>query len=192
MENIDSYVDFVKDQIAFQQRMADKYSLQPYRQGMHLTSAKKFQDLFEILQTVKNGVGATGDRPVKGVNSRRRIMLSLDDIKDVPNELLEELNLTETDKQEMMIESIISEAGGILSLDRILVELYKRTGQVHKRNTVISRLYRMGNRGLIYSLPSKKGLYSTYEMSEQDVKRLFGQLDSESDIASGGATGGVA
>ena len=181
MENVDSYIVFVKDQMAFQNRMANKYEHDPYREGMHLKSLKKFQELLELLETAKNSQTTNTSRAPNSMDARRRIMLSLEDVKDIPVELLNELNLTDADKQEMMIESIIADAGGILSLDKILVELYRRTGQVHKRNTVISRLYRMGNRGLIYSLPSKKGLYSTFELSEQDVKRLFGQIDQEAE-----------
>lgn len=189
MDKIDIYIEFVKEQVAFQRKMAEKYAFQPYREGMHLKSASKFEEILELLQEAKNSIEGTLDRPAKGV-ARRRILLSLEDIKDIPNELLEELNLSDVDKQEMLIESIIADAGGILSLDKILVELYRRTGGVHKRAIVISRLYRMGNRGLIYSLPSKKGLYSTHELSEQDVKRLFGQLDTESDSGTVTSAGG--
>ena len=185
MDKIDSNITFVKDQIAFQSRMANKYAMQPYREGLHLKSVNNLQDILVILEAIKSNNGAGDINPASNTNARRRIMLSLEDVKDIPTELLNELNLTDTDKQEMLIESIIADAGGILSLDKIIVELYRRTGQIHKRNNVISRLYRMGNRGLIYSLPSKKGLYSTSELSEQDVKRLFGQLDGE---AEGGTT----
>jgi hypothetical protein len=135
--------------------------------------------ILEFLEASKRPEQPVADLSPKIVSGRRKILLSLEDIKDAPKELLEELNLSDTDKQEMLIEAILNDAGGTLSLDKILVELYKRTGQVHKRNVVISRLYRMGNRGLIYSLPGKKGVYSTYEISPQDVKRLFGQLDED-------------
>jgi hypothetical protein len=75
----------------------------------------------------------------------------------------------------MEIEHIIAQSGGFLSLDKIMVELYKRTREIHKRNTLTSRLYRMAQRGTIYNVPGKKGVYSTYEISEQDAKKMFGQ-----------------
>jgi hypothetical protein len=189
VENIDAQIAFVKDQITFQNRMAAKFADQPYREGMHLKSAKTFQELLELLESIKSSANSGDVRQGSAVDARRRIMLSLEDVKDMPPELMSELNLTDTDKQEMMIESIIADAGGILSLDKLIVELYKRTGQINKRNNIISRLYRMANRGLIYTLPSKKGLYSTYELSEQDVKRLFGQIDGEAEGGAAEATG---
>jgi hypothetical protein len=185
MENLDAYIAFVKEQISFQLRMASKYSTNAYRSNLHHNAVMQFQGILALLESLRDGPADVGESPAKAVNARRRIMLSLDDLKNIPSDLLNELNLSDTDKQDMLIESIIADSGGILSLDKILVELYRRTGAIHKRNTVISRLYRMGNRGLIYSLPSKKGIYSTYELSEQDVKRLFGQLDSEPEPTAG-------
>jgi hypothetical protein len=62
-------------------------------------------------------------------------------------------------------------------LDRIIVDLYKKTRDVPKRSNIISRLFRMAERGMIYNVPGKKGVYSTYELSEEDVKALFGKDD---------------
>ena len=34
---------------------------------------------------------------------------------------------------------------------------------------------------MIYNVPGKKGVYSTYEMSEQEAKKMFGNVDAESE-----------
>ena len=38
----------------------------------------------------------------------------------------------------------------------------------------------MVSKGMIYNVPGKKGVYSTYEMTEQEAKKLFG-TDGEAD-----------
>lgn len=111
----------------------------------------------------------------------RNITLTLEDIEGLPPELMQELSISDADRLEFTIVSIINDAGGILSLDKIIVGLYKKTGEVHKRSTLTSRLYRMIQKSLIYSVPYRKGIYSTQELTDDDVKRLFGQQDEMSD-----------
>jgi pyruvate/2-oxoglutarate dehydrogenase complex dihydrolipoamide acyltransferase (E2) component len=36
---------------------------------------------------------------------------------------------------------------------------------------------------MIYNVPGKKGVYSTYEMTEPDARKLFGNADSETEDA---------
>jgi hypothetical protein len=69
---------------------------------------------------------------------------------------------------------VIDEAGGVASLDQILVGHFRKTGEVMKRTTLTSRLYRMANKGLIFPLPNKKGVYSTSKFSDHEVAQLLG------------------
>lgn len=183
MAKIDKYADFVKEQVAVQQKLAVKYEDSPFRRGQHLESAKNLAELAGFLAEIqKKGTNdvsylSRGDSPLK------RLHLTYEDIESAPEELLRELNLSETDRQELMVEYMIAQAGGVLSLDRILVDLYKRTKEVPKRNTITSRLYRMVGRGMIYNVPGKKGVYSTYEMTEQEARKLFGNTDIETEEA---------
>jgi hypothetical protein len=93
--------------------------------------------------------------------------------------LIRELSISDADKQEFAIVGIINDGGGILSLDKIMVGIFRKTGEVVKRTATISRLYRMAQKGLIYSVPLKKGFYATRPTSEQDVRRIFGTEDGE-------------
>jgi hypothetical protein len=175
--NIETFISFVKEQIELQERFSTKYAYHPYRQNLHVRTRQKFVELKEYLEGSKDQ-SLLGDVQ-KRRSPSRKVVLSLKDLDGLPEELLKELNIAESDRQELLIEDIITAAGGVLSLDKIIIELYRRTREITKRNTLISRLYRMSNKGIIYSLPGKKGLYSTYELSEQDVRRLFGEFDSE-------------
>ena len=113
------------------------------------------------------------------------VHLSLADIEGAPQELLEELSVSESDRQEMFIADIIDGFGGVASLDKIIVFLHKRTGTVVKRNTMVSKLYRMAEKRMIFNVPGKRGIYSSFEMNEEDAERLFGRtsdVDGEGNV----------
>jgi hypothetical protein len=180
MGKIDNYLAFVKEQVAVQQKLANKCD-DTYRYSLHIKVADKLSELARFLGdiqkkgTVRTGYLNRGDAPQK------RLFLTFEEIESAPDELLKELNVGETDKQELLIEYLIADAGGVQSLDRIMVELYNRTQEIPKRATITQRLYRMAGRGMIYNVPGKKGVYSTYELSEQEAKKMFGQFDEASD-----------
>lgn len=179
MAKIDNYLSFVKEQVGVQQRLAKKYEDSPFRKGQHLNSAKSFSELADFLAEIQTN----GTQDVSYLNRssspQKRLLLTFEEIEGVPEELLKELNLTETDRQDLLTEYLIARAGGILSLDKIMLQLWKKTGEVPKRTTLTSRLYRMAAKGMIYNVPSKKGIYSTYEVTEDEAKKLFGDSDGE-------------
>ena len=94
-----------------------------------------------------------------------RVHLSSDDLEGLPEELMKELGLSESDRLEMLIVDLIERLGGVSSLNKILVEIYKETGAVEKRARISSRLNRMTKKGLIYPVPKTKGIYSTTPMT---------------------------
>jgi len=179
MPKIDNYVTFVKEQVAVQERLARKYDEDNYRSGLHFKTARTFADLAHFMEEIQK----RGTQDIaylnRGDTPQKRILLTFEEIEHAPDELLKELNLTENDRQELLIEYIIAQAGGVLSLDKIIMELYTRTKEVPKRTAVTQRLFRMASRGMIYNVPGKKGIYSTYELSEPDAKKMFGQFDGE-------------
>jgi len=105
-----------------------------------------------------------------------RLTLSVEDLEGLPHDLIQELNVSDGDKTEFAIVNAIEEAGGIISLDQLLIALYKKTNEVHKRNSLTSRLARMATKNIIYYVPGKKGAYSTEQLSTADVERIFGSL----------------
>jgi hypothetical protein len=180
MGKIENYIAFVKEQVSVQERLARKFDDDPYRKNVHLKSASGFADLAKFLEEIQSKGTHRTAYLNRGDSPQKRILLTYEDIDGAPEELIKELNISDADRQELQIEFLIAQHGGVLSLDKILVELYKKTGDVPRRNTVTSRLYRMAARGMIYNVPGKKGVYSTYELSEQDAKRMFGS-DGESE-----------
>lgn len=79
------------------------------------------------------------------------------------------------DRGETLLLHVINDRGGIATLDQVLVGLYRKTGEVMKRTTLTSKLYRMTQKGTVFVVPSKKGVYSTRRLSQEDVAAMFGE-----------------
>lgn len=179
MDIVAKYAPFVNDQIGLQEKMAKRYAHQEWRRDRHLTSQSILRNLLDDLVIVQSRLNDTPHQDIKPTNVLRNITLTMEDIEGLPPELMQELSISDADRLEFTIVGIINEAGGLMSLDKIIIGLYKKTGEIHKRSTLTSRLYRMIQKSLIYSVPYRKGIYSTQELSAEDVKGLFGAPDDE-------------
>ncbi|MGX5700570.1 hypothetical protein ACWKWF_13425 [Acinetobacter kookii] len=98
------------------------------------------------------------------------LYLKPEDLEDLPPELLSQLNITESDKKDMYLMKLIEKCGGIISLDKLLIAIYKDSGEIYERNKLMTRLYRMSLKELIYTHPSKKGQYSITKWNTDDEK----------------------
>lgn len=177
MKKINEFVPFVKDQAIFHQKMAEKYLKIPARKQKHLETASTFIDMVEsfektsaeILELSARLAACEAARP-----SPKAIQLSLnfDEIEGLPDELVKELSISDADRTDYAVVRIIDAAGGVASLDRILVALYRETGEIHKRTAMTSRIYRMSQKNLVFSVPNKKGVYSTTELTPEEAGLL--------------------
>lgn len=173
MDILTKYTPFVNDQIQLQEKMANRFATQEWRRDRHLATRDVWKNLLDDLVLVQSRLEDIPEKP-KPTNVQRNITLTMEDIEGLPPELMQELSISEADKLEFTIVGIINEAGGIMSLDKVIIGLYKKTGEIHKRSALTSRIYRMIQKKLIYSVPLRKGIYSTQELSDEDIKGLFG------------------
>lgn len=162
--------DFVKSQIAFHEAMVEKFKASPRRRDKHLETVGALTALLDYLQELEIRPSAAtsvqGGKPVQ-------LALTFEEIQDLPPELLQELSVSEGDRMDFTILKTVEAAGGVASLDRILVGLYKDAGEIMKRATLTSRIYRMSQKGLIFAVPGKKGAYSLEELTEEQSNNLF-------------------
>lgn len=101
-----------------------------------------------------------------------------DDLADLPEELLAELSLPQADEIETQLHAVIVALDGTADLDKILVGLYRRFGVVQKRRFLQNKLYRMSGKGLIHSVPKRRGVY-TIKPLEQEPEQEDEDLTSE-------------
>lgn len=84
-----------------------------------------------------------------------------EDFSDLPEELLSELSGRAARGENDPLVQIIADRGGMASLDEILIDLYRKRGQIGKRILIQNRLYRLSKHGAIWTLPGRKGVYTT-------------------------------
>jgi hypothetical protein len=168
------HLPFVKDQIGFQQRMLERFAGDSYREKMHASSKEKFEALLADLEIADQTLDRKQEiRTPKA--APQTLALTPEEIEGLPPELLKELSVSDADKTEFILLNLLEEAGGIASLDRLLIGLWKKSGEVHKRQSLVSRLYRMAQKDLVFGVPGKKGVYSNRPVDEGDFQRLFNE-----------------
>jgi hypothetical protein len=82
------------------------------------------------------------------------------DLAGLPPALIAQLSGRKTDALEDQIFAIVRAAGGAVELNRLLVELYRRHGQVHARKALNNKAYRMAQKGLIQPVSGQRGAYT--------------------------------
>ena len=82
------------------------------------------------------------------------------DLADLPPALLAELSGPRTDVLEDQILAVVGMAEGGIELNRLLVELYRRHGDVHARKMLNNKAYRMVQKGLLRQLDGRRGVYA--------------------------------
>jgi len=99
-------------------------------------------------------------------------------ISSIPADLKDEISLTDTDKFEIEVINLINKAKDKrMSLNNLLVALKLTTGIAHSRSTLNNRLYRMVKKDILFSVPGRKGLYTTnrdiqYESNKEESKEV--------------------
>lgn len=155
-KSIQAYIPFVKDQVAHQEQQAARANSKgdEKRAQSYLSRAAMFSQLALDLEALE----AAAAPPA---NLDASLRLTPDDLRDLPEELMQQLSISEADKRDFLIMELIDGLGGIASLDQILVALFRKTGEIEKRNKLNARLYRMSSKGSIFQYPDKKGVYTT-------------------------------
>ncbi|WP_213272166.1 hypothetical protein [Hyphomonas sp.] len=108
-----------------------------------------------------------------------------EDLSDLPKELRAELSVSKTDELEDQLATVINAAGREADIDMILIYLFRKFNVVQTRRFLQNKLYRMVQKGLLYSVPGRKGVYSTLKPDEPnetfvDTPQLGGKQVSSS------------
>lgn len=176
MEIVEDLIEFVNKQVAFYaHQLASNKVLKSRAKFEELHS--NFLKLAQFLVQLKDNSCLPQSQPIP----KSAVVLTPVDVEGLPPELLKELNISESDQSEFDIVSLVKRNGGIMSLDHILIALYRETGVIHKRNLLTSKLYRMAKKELLYNVPGKRGVYSIEPMpgSQELAAEEQGGTDSE-------------
>lgn len=91
----------------------------------------------------------------------RPVSSDFGDLSDLPESVLEHLNLAKIDELEQQMRDVVAAADGQeIGLDAIIIELYRRHRIIPQSRTfIMNKLYRMGKKGIITPVDGKKGVY---------------------------------
>lgn len=88
-------------------------------------------------------------------------------VRLIPEDLKDEISLTDTDKFEIDVLNLIDKAKGKrISINNLLIALKIRTGITYSRSNLNNRLYRMVKKEILFSVAGRKGLYTTIRDDE--------------------------
>jgi hypothetical protein len=167
------HIALVKDQLEFHQRQATKHAREPHRARVHLGTAEGFRTLLADLLRLQDFQSAHPNwMTLPNATRVKRLALSWEEIEGLPSEVLEELSISDSDRVEFNIAAGVRAMGGVATLDRIIIYLWREFGEVHKRTPLNQRLYRMTQKEMLFSVPGKKGVYSSEPLSEEDAANL--------------------
>ncbi|MDX2373402.1 hypothetical protein NJD71_04580 [Psychrobacter sp. PP-21] len=163
MDSLPKVLDFVNEQATYQvarsghfEQQGDQVRADAYR--------NRSKDFLSLKQFIENNYR---EKP-----SSNSIYITPNDLIGLPPELIAELNISESDKQDFLLMEVVEDLGGIASIDKIMIRVYHKTGEILERQKLGAKLYRMISKNLIYSLPSKKGVYSLQPVSEEEEQNM--------------------
>lgn len=183
--SIENYRDFVKSQQDYHQHSATRMrEKSPDRSQRHNELAQKFGGLLAAIDASLAKTSQAGDSAPSDNQSSlaplpegqyaaslfsNPVAILPEDLVGLPEELIEQLGITETDRFEMNVLNLVNQAAGkTMSLEKILLGLFHMTKEVHNRTQLANRLYRMTKKGRIYTVPGKKGIYTTQPPSSTE------------------------
>lgn len=160
MESIADVVEFCQSQATFHLRRAQHKKAGPQKVAAHEQLAAKFSSAAQILSA------APDDTDREPTSHEGLFVIDPFDLGDLPSELVEQLAIPQSDQDDAKIVRLLRLAQRPLSINEVMVALYRRFGEVQKRNAVNARLYRMTQRGDLLKL--EKGVYTLPPTSGPD------------------------
>lgn len=160
---VDEEVEFVKSQIAHHTRSIR------YHEGRkdepkarrHRGILRRFEELLTKIELINEEYpdhinGEISIRKIEPIGGR------LGNVEDLPDEIRSQLISVQYDELETQIIAVINEQfSGIATIDEILVGLWRVHHDVHQRDGLANKIYRMTRKEYLHSVAGRKGVYST-------------------------------
>lgn len=124
------------------------------------------QDYIAETEPVDNGCDLNDDDLLADLLNNPEF-LSPFAVRLIPEDLKNEISLTDTDKFEIDVLNLIDKAKGKrISINNLLIALKIHTGITYSRSNLNNRLYRMVKKEMLFSVTGRKGLYTTIRDDE--------------------------
>lgn len=167
MHILEKHLPFIKEQAAFQRKQAaDNAEKAPKIAARATARAESFEQLVADIMVVVQQP-ASLSTPPSPEPKRPRFTLLPADLEGLPEEVLKQLGINESDRQELAIVEMLEQAGGMMTLDQIIIALWRQRQEIADRGKLNSKLYRMTQKQMIYS--AGKGIYSTKPVEGAEI-----------------------
>ena len=204
---LQKFAPIVKRQLEYWQRQIDQYGpdhprYRPAKIERYRQLVADFTELFDSLNRAEGtDLKVESARPARLSPEKSKPLFSTpkqapnptpiespvaqppDEFAGLPPELLAELSEGVKAQVDPIIKAI-NDRGGTATLDHILIDLYRATGEVNKRTVVQNKLFRLSKRELCWSVPGKKGTYTTTQPEGVDNSKLVPPRQSKQDTKS--------
>lgn len=167
--NLTKYLELVKSLSAYLARSIDE-NTDPELEKSLFNKRLELKALAADLKMAEEKI-LEYEKPKELSARASNLVLTPEDLVGLPPELLNQLAISESDRQEFKVLDLIKERGGTTTLDFLIIDWYKATQEILERHKLSAKLYRMTQKGLIYPIPNKKGVYSLYPPDNQDVEQ---------------------
>jgi len=131
-------------------------------------NAATYKSYIQGLETAKAEILQLRDRNAELERRLEPLPTRLGDLSDLPPELIDELTTPRADELETQIIDVIRAYGDTADLDQVLVGLYRKFGVVQKRRFLQNKVWRMAQKGALWSIKGRKGVYTLHEPDEAD------------------------
>jgi len=152
--SIAQHLPLIKEQISFHKYQSGKLA-NPMKKQRQAELGEKFAALASEIEAISEQslepLSTLSDSPT----------VTAKDLVGLPKEVVDNLNLTESDLFEFEIVRIIDRLGGSSNINKLIIALYRETGENHPRGPLATKIYRMVQKGMLYSSMEGKGIYTT-------------------------------
>lgn len=167
---VEEEVEFVKSQIAHHTRSIRYHESRKDepKARRHRGILKRFEELLTKIEAINQEYP---DHPNGKVTIRRieAIGNRLGNLDDLPEEIRNQLVSVQYDELETQILEVINERyGGIATIDEILVGLWREHNDVHPRDVLANKIYRMTRKEYLHSVAGRKGVYATQPVEDAE------------------------
>lgn len=155
MQTITDYVRFLKFRQSYQDRNAQKFAKSnPRAAAKHIQSSLNYAAIIDWI----NLQGDKPEVPQQHNADDDLFSLNLLDMKDIPEDLGKELNVSQSDTDDAQVLELLQIANRSLDLNELLIGSFRKYKIKHKRNLLTARIYRLIKRDLVHNVG--KGKYA--------------------------------
>lgn len=164
MPTLQELLAFCKQQIAFHEKKAASGFIKPEWAAKHLHSVEMMQAVITHLALSPPATDAAIEQSTLDQGD----LFDLDPFKldEIPAEFLKELKISKAETADAQIVALLRIAKRPLTISEIMIGLYRKFGEQHKRAALSSRLYRMTQAGIVTNAEDERGVYQLVEKAK--------------------------